>query len=736
MRLAVRLNHLMDQVRPRRRENSTQSAKSKESSLVLKVLNRTLSRFYVGSLEDSDMTYRIATDVGGTFTDAVLLDEETGEVRFEKVPTTPRDFAKGTIDAVDRFGVQLEKCVFLAHGTTVAINALIEGKGAKTGLITTKGFRDVTEIGRSNRTEMYDPLYRKPRPLVDRYLRLEVDERIRYDGSILTALAEEDVNQAVAKFRESEVGSVAVCLMNSYANPVHEIRIGEIVMKNSPNVSVSLSHMITREYREYERTSTTILNAHVMPVVERYLESIEQKLTAREFSEDLLIMQSNGGTMTCSTARTQPIGMIESGPAGGVIGAAILGKMLGHDNIVSYDMGGTTAKSGLIEGGAPRVTMDYKVGGYPLRIPVVDLMEIGAGGGSIAWIDSAGALHVGPKSAGADPGPAAYGAGGTEPTVTDADLLLGRLNSEYFLGGQMKVFPDLARKALERVADFFKKDVIESAYGIVTIVNANMSALLRAMTIRRGYDPRELVAVAFGGAGPMHVAALAKELGISKIVVPKVPGNFSAWGMLVTNIRHDFVQTFVKPVADADVDELDQAYGSLERNGMAILRKEKVKESNIHFLRAIDIRYLGQEHTLTIPLMSDNVAEQDKQSICNRFDELHEKTYRHSAPQEPKEIVNLRITAIGVLSKPKLGKIGSGPRRPSEDAFKGTRPVYFERENDFVKCPTYERDRLLSGNIIEGPAVIEEPTSTTLVHPGQTLTVDTYGDLLINVGGN
>jgi len=344
----------------------------------------------------------------------------------------------------------------LAHGTTVAINVLIEGKGAKTGLITTKGFRDVAEIGRGNRTEMYDALYRKPRPIVDRYLRLEVEERIRYDGSIMRALAEEDVNQALETFRENEVGSVAVCLLNSYANPVHEVRIGEIIEKKAPEVSVSLSHLITREYREYERTSTTILNAYVMPVVGRYLESIEQKLAARGFSEDLLIMQSNGGAMTSSTAKRQPIGMIESGPAGGVIGAAILGKMLGHDNMVSYDMGRTTAKTGLIEGGSPRVTMEYTVRGYPVRIPAIDLMEIGAGGGSIAWIDSAAALHVGPKSAGADPGPAAYGAGGTEPTVTDADLLLGRLNSEYFLGGRMKIFPDLARKSLEPVADFIR----------------------------------------------------------------------------------------------------------------------------------------------------------------------------------------------------------------------------------------------------------------------------------------
>jgi len=686
-------------------------------------------------MQDFDMTYRIATDVGGTFTDAVLLDEETGEVGFEKVPTTPRDFAKGTMDAIDRFGVQLKKCGFLAHGTTVAINVVIEGKGAKTGLVATKGFRDVAEIGRSNRTEMYDPLYRKPRLLVDRYLRLEVDERVRYDGSVLRALAEEDVNQAVDRFQENEVSSVAICLMNSYTNPVHEIRVGEILRKRLPKMSVSLSHLITREYREYERTSTTILNAYVMPVVERYLESMEQNLAARGFGEDLLIMQSNGGAMTSATAKGQPIGMIESGPAGGVIGASILGKMIGHGNIVSYDMGGTTAKTGLIEESTPKVTMEYRIRGYPVRIPVIDLMEIGAGGGSIAWIDSAGALHVGPKSAGADPGPAAYGAGGREPTVTDADLLLGRLNAEYFLGGQMRVFPDLAKKSIERVADFFKKDTIESAYGIVRIVDTNMSALLRAMTIRRGYDPRDLVAVAFGGAGPMHIGALAQELGISKIVVPKVPGNFSAWGMLVTDLRHDFVQTFVKPVTDADPDELDQMYRSLEKRGVEILMKEKVKECNIQLLRAIDIRYIGQEHTLTIPLTSHTVAEQDKQIICDRFDELHEKTYRHSAPEEPKEIVSLRVTAIGVVAKPKLKRIRSGRRRPPEDAFKGKRAVYLEEEKDFVKCPTYERDKLLSGNVVEGPAVIEEQTSTTLVHAAQLLTVDMYGNLLMNVGG-
>lgn len=681
------------------------------------------------------MTYRIATDVGGTFTDAVLLDEVSGAVKFEKVPTTSRDFSQGTMNATDGFKVLLGEATFFVHGTTVAINILIEEKGAKTGLITTWGFRDIAEIGRSNRPNMYDPLYQKPKPFIERFLRLEVDERVSYDGRIIKPLNEMHVNEALKKLKENNAQSVAVCLFNSYANPFHEIRIGQILKESFPEASVSLSHLITREYREYERTSTTILNAYVMPIVERYLRNMEQRLIRRGFTHDLLIMQSNGGMMTSTTAMQQPVNMVESGPASGAIGAAVLGKRIGYLNLISYDMGGTTAKTALIENGAPRTTTEYKIKGHPLRIPIIDLLEVGAGGGSIAWIDSAGGLHVGPKSAGAEPGPACYGIGGVEPTVTDANLLLGRLNPKYFLGGRMKIYPNLAKAAVQKIAEFYKMDLTDAAHGIIKIVNANMAELLRAMTIRRGYDPRDFVAVAFGGAGPGHIDALAQELKISKIVIPPVPGNFSAWGMLMTDLRHDFIQTFVKPISEAETGQLNEMYLALEKRGTEVLKHEGVSESNIQLVRAIDIRYLGQEHTLTVPIRGGIITEDEKELVCKSFDELHERTYHHSAPQEPKEIVNLRLVAIGVVKKPFLRKIKSGQEEPPIDAIKEKRAVYFEEEG-FVDCPIYERERLLSGNLVNGPAVIEEPTSTTLIHPTQKLTVDLYGNLIISLEGD
>jgi N-methylhydantoinase A len=680
------------------------------------------------------MTYKIATDVGGTFTDAVLLDETSGAVKFEKTPTTPTDFSEGTMNATDRFGVSLSEATFFVHGTTVAINILIEEKGAKTGLIATRGFRDIAEIGRSNRPNMYDPLYRKPKPFVERFLRLEVDERVSYDGRIIKPLNETHVNEAIKKFEENEVQSVAVCLFNSYATPIHEIRIGQILRESFPKASVSLSHLITREYREYERTSTTILNAYVMPIVERYLRNMEQRLIGRGFTYDFLIMQSNGGMMTSTTAMQQPVSMVESGPASGAIGAAVLGKSIGYLNLISYDMGGTTAKTALIETGAPRTTMEYKIKGHPLRIPIIDMLEVGAGGGNMAWIDSAGGLHVGPKSAGAEPGPACYGIGGVEPTVTDANLLLGRLNPKYFLGGRMKIYPDLAKAAVRKIAEFYRMDVIDAAHGIIKIVNANMAELLRAMTIRRGYDPRDFVAVGFGGAGPGHIAALAQELKISKMVIPPVPGNFSAWGMLMTDLRNDFIQTFVKPISETETQQLNEMYSGLEKRGAEVLKHEGVSESSTQLVRAIDIRYLGQEHTLTVPIRVGTITEDEKELVCKSFDELHERTYRHSAPQEPKEIVNLRLVAIGVVKKPFLRKIKSGQEEPPIDAIKEKRAVYFEEEG-FLDCPIYERERLLSGNFVNGPAVIEEPTSTTLIHPTQKLTVDPYGNLIIRLEG-
>ncbi len=674
--------------------------------------------------------YRLSTDVGGTFTDGVLLNENTGECRVSKVLTTPQNPAIGTVEAMDRFGVPLAEVEFLVHGTTVVINALIEGKGAKTGLVTTKGFRDVLEIGRGNRTEMYDALYRKPVPLVPRYLRLEVEERVGPGGEILTPLREADVLQAIGFLRSQGVESVAVCLLNAYANPKHEEDIGELLREHWPEVTVSLSHKITRRFYEYERTSTAAQNAYVMPRVRRYLENLDRQVEERGFKRNLQIMQSNGGIMASVVAREIPIAMVESGPAAGAMGAAHLARMSGYENVISYDMGGTTAKTALIRRGLPETTDQYLVEGRPILLPVVDLREIGAGGGSIAWVDEAGALHVGPQSAGAEPGPACYLRGGVAPTVTDANLHLGILNPDYFLGGEMQVSPQAAHAALRQIAQIFEMSVDETALGVIRIVNTHMAGLLQSMTIKRGYDPREFVLVAFGGAGPIHAAAIARELNIPTVIVPPSPGTFSAWGMLMADLRHDLVRTYFAPMEEASPAAINAIFRELKAQLFDLFAHESVAERDIVVYHSFGLRYAGQEHTLDVEAPLE-YAESDRENLERRFDELHFKIYGHNAPAEPKEIVSLKLVGVGTVTKPSLLKLPRGKRTPGHSAVLGKRKVYRNggRHVDFLLC---RRAKLLAGNVIPGPAIIEEPTATTVVEDDQVCSVDAYGNLVIS----
>ncbi|MFQ6117646.1 MAG: hydantoinase/oxoprolinase family protein, partial [Candidatus Bipolaricaulia bacterium] len=646
--------------------------------------------------------YRLSTDVGGTFTDGVLLDEATGKIEVSKVSSTPKNPAIGTIESIERFKVSLDEVSFLVHGTTVVINALIEGKGAKTALITTEGFRDVLEIGRSNRTEMYDALYKKPTPLVPRYLRLEIRERIGADGEVLVPLDREALSRIIEFLREEGVESIAVCLLNAYANPRHEEEVGRLLGDHWPEVTVSLSHKITRRFYEYERTSTAVQNAYVMPVVQRYLHRLEEELTERRFRSDLQIMQSNGGVMTSSVAREIPIAMVESGPAAGAIGAAQLAGMIGYENVISYDMGGTTAKTSIIKGGLPETTEQYLVEGRPILLPVVDLREIGAGGGSIAWIDEAGALHVGPQSAGADPGPACYQRGGAEPTVTDANLHLGILDPEYFLGGEMAVSPQLAREAIGKIADYFKISVDEAALGIIKIVNTNISGLLQSMTVKRGYDPRDFAIVAFGGAGPVHATAIARELSIPTVIVPVSPGVFSAWGMLMADLRHDFTRTYIELMEEADPQVVNGVFRELEAQVRELFQRENIAEENIVMTYEMGLRYYGQEHTLDVPAPSE-LQDADKGRLGRSFDELHLRVYGHNAPEEPKEIVSLKVTGIGKVRKPALEKIAGGREAPEATALLGERRVYLG-DGMYQEFSIYLRDKLLAGNIIPGPA--------------------------------
>ena len=675
--------------------------------------------------------YRLSTDVGGTFTDGVLLDETTGAIKVSKVSSTPKNPAIGTIQCMERFEIPLSEVSFLVHGTTVVINALIEGRGAKTALITTKGFRDVLEIGRSNRTEMYNALYRKPRPLVPRYLRLEIKERMGADSKVLIPLEISDLTQIIEHLRKEEIESIAVCLLNAYANPKHEEEIGRLLDKQYPEVTVSLSHHITRRYYEYERTSTTVQNAYVMPVVQGYLRSLEEELTKRDFQSILQIMQSNGGIMTSAVAREMPISMVESGPVAGAIGGAQLASMIGYNNVITYDMGGTTAKTSIIRGGLPETTDQYLVERRPILLPVVDMREIGAGGGSIAWIDEAGALHVGPQSAGAEPGPACYMQGGVEPTVTDADLHLGILDPDYFLGGEKDISPELSRETIEKVARHFNISVDDTALGIIRIVNNNMSGLLQSVTVKRGYDPRNFTMVAFGGAGPTHAAAIAKELNIRTVIVPPFPGVFSAWGMLMADLRHDFGQTYIKPMGDTNVESINKIFRELEVRVKELFEHENIPDENIVMTYEMDLRYYGQEHTLSVPAPS-KLADADKAALDKSFDELHLRVYGHNAPEEPKEMVSLKVIGIGKVRKPVLQIITRGGETPVSESKRGERKVYLG-DGRYQEFTIYQRDRLRAGNIIRGPAIIEEPTSTTVLESDQVCSVDQYGNLIITL---
>lgn len=673
--------------------------------------------------------YRLSTDVGGTFTDGVLLDENNGQILLSKVLSTPANPAIGTIECMEKFDVSLEEVSFLAHGTTVVINALIEGKGAKTALITTYGFRDILEIGRSNRLEMYDALYKKPDPLVPRHLRFGVKERLSAAGEVLVPLDEGDLDRIIDELKRHQVEAVAVCLLNAYSNPQHEEKIGKLLRERYPEVSYSLSHLITRRYYEYERTSTTVQNAYVMPLVGNYLRHLEQELTNRSFENVLQIMQSNGGVMTSTVARNMPIAMVESGPAAGAIGASQLAGLIGYENVIAYDMGGTTAKTAIITGGMPETTDTYSVLERPILLPVTDLREIGAGGGSIAWIDEAGALHVGPQSAGADPGPACYKGGGTEPTVTDANLQLGFLNPDYFLGGKMEIAPGLAQEAVGKIANYYDLSVDEAALGIIRIVNTNMSALLQSITVKRGYDPREFALVAFGGAGPIHAAAIAQELNIPTIIVPMNSGVFSAWGMLMADLRHDFALTHIQAVDEAEVDQINVMFRGLESRLREIFKQENVADEDIVVSYEMDLRYLGQEHSLSVTVAS-NFTEADKATASQAFDDLHYSVYGHNAPEESKVMVSLKAIGIGKVKKPELQAIPKGDPTPGADAQTGTRRVY-RGEGRYEEFRVFRRGKLLAGNVIRGPAVIEETTATTVVEGDQVCNVDQYGNLVI-----
>ncbi len=682
--------------------------------------------------------YRIASDIGGTFTDLVYLDERTGEVRATKASTTPHDFAEGVLDTLDRAeGLETSHTAFFVHGTTVIINALTERAGVKTGLITTKGFRDVLEIGRANRPDMYNLYYNKPRPFVPRHLRLEVTERVNYKGEVLTALNKEEVREAVRQLVREGVESIAVCFLHAYANPAHESEAGRIIKEVAPDIPYTLSHEVTQEWREYERTSTAALNSYVLPIARRYLDNLEKSLTARKRMGDVLhVMQSNGGSATFAVGRHTPINLVESGPVAGVIGAAEIGKLIGEPNVISFDVGGTTAKTSLVESGKPKITTEYKIeytrefAGYPILAPTIDIVEIGSGGGSIAWIDRAGALRVGPDSAGAVPGPACYDLGGAHPTVTDANLLVGRLNPDYILGGELKVNVKKAAEAMEPIARHFNMSIEEAALGVIRLSDFGKINAIKLISVRRGYDPRDFVLVAFGGGGPMHAAAMMRELRCKKVVVPTNPGVFSAFGMLMTDLRVDYIRTLIGRTDQADLTRINALYDDMEQQARRQLADENVPDADIQIQRYADMRYLGQEHTVKVPVPGGHLTPETVRHIDNAFHDLHEHAYTFRL-DSPIEWVNFHLTAIGLVTKAQVSPVNGRDANLSR-AKKGMRAVIFDGFGA-VNTIIYERDFLPVNKTFDGPAVIEEPASSTVIYPDQQFCRDRYGFIHIEM---
>jgi N-methylhydantoinase A len=690
--------------------------------------------------EKGNSRIRLAADIGGTFTDVAAFDENSGSLLLGKSLSTPDHLVEGIEAGVAKAGTDFASAGLFLHGSTIAVNTILERTGAKTALITTKGFRDVYEIGRINRPDSYNLFFQKHKPLVERALRFEINERVLASGEVQTPLNEAELAALGEKINGLGMESVAILFLHCYRRPEHEIRAKQMLEEAYPHLFVSASHELSQEYREFERTSTVVANAYIGPKVRSYISEIEEHLRDAGFHGSFLVVQSTGGLYEAREAQTYCVRMLESGPAAGVIGTQALCAALGLQNAIAFDMGGTTAKAGVIYKGEALTTGAALLGGYekalPVQIAMMDIFEVSAGGGSIARVDEDGALHVGPQSAGAVPGPACYPSGGDEPTVTDANLLLGRLGVDRFLGGEMALDLSAAEAAMKtRIADPLEMEMTAAADGILRIATTAMSYAVKGVTTERGLDVGDFALVAYGGAGPLHASAVARELGIAKVVIPRAPGVFSSFGMLFSDLRYDFVRTWFTSLEDAPFDEVEAIYTELEDEGRAAIEAASVSTDEVTVKRAADMRYVGQEHAVTVDLPMDVFQTRDRDAIKQYFDDMHELRYGTSAPAEKAEIVSLRSTVTGVMQKPPHEIAPAGHETPPEDASTGTRPVYFNEEGAFVDTPTYARDALLAGNRINGPALLEEHASTTVVMPGDTLEVDQFGNVVIAVGG-
>ena len=682
---------------------------------------------------------RIGIDVGGTFTDVVLWDEKTKAFHYTKTPTTHEDLATGVLRGLDQIlelsGKTIRDVDYLIHGTTIGTNAIVEGKGAKVGLIMTKGFEDVLEIRRVARPKeaSFDFEVDNPPPLVPRNLRKGVIERMNSKGEVHISLDEDSVREVVTLFKKENVEAIVISLLFSFLNPAHEIRTKEICHAMFQNVPISLSSEICPEFREYERTCTTVMNGYLGPVIQHYMNNLTNRLEQKYGEVPLHIMQSNGGSMTAEIAGDHAAHLINSGPAGGAMAAAFITKLIGHEMAIGADMGGTTFDISIIDKGMPKTTTWGGVTEYPIKLPMVDMKTIGAGGGSIAWVDQGGILYVGPQSSGSNPGPACYGWGGTRPTVSDANLVLNRLNPHYFLGGEILLYPENARKAIkEHVADRMGLTIEEAALSILEIANANMIKGISGISVQRGYDLREFILVPFGGAASNHAVDIAAELGIHKVVVPPMCGNFSALGLVVADIQHDYVKTMAKKQHEMTPQILLEAFGQMEREGGQQLKAEKVKDDDLYIEWSADLRYEGQSWELNTPIpRTDSFGEKEFQHVLSSFHSLHHQVYSYSEPREAVEFINLRVRAMGRNPRLALPKVTISPT-PLAEARKEDRPIYF-RDEGFVEIPIYERDRLGSGTVTPGPCLIEETISTTLIPFGYTGYIDEFRNIVITL---
>jgi N-methylhydantoinase A len=685
------------------------------------------------------MGWRIGVDIGGTFTDVAIVDDASGRIGAAKALTTPGDFAGGVLAALDtaieRYGIRTADVTLLTHATTVVTNALLEEKGARAVMIATAGFRDILELRRSSRPDLYDLFQDAPATLVPRHRRLEIEERIGADGRVAIPLEDAAIDRLIEQVRDARPEAIAVSLLFSFLNAAHERRLGERLRAAFPDTPVYLSSEVLPEIREFERASTTAVCAYVGPILASYLKRLEDATQAIGLPR-LYVMGSNGGVFEASEGVAMPAIAVESGPAAGVVGAALVARQTGRLDLLSFDMGGTTAKASLIRGGEYETTPEYEVGGgasanrfmngtgHPVRVPVIDLAEVSAGGGSIAWVDRAGALRVGPKSAGAEPGPVCYGRGGVEPTVTDCNLILGYLDRGSLLAGDLPIdFAAAERAVTQKLAKPLGIDLRTSAVAVIDIVNHAMAEALKIVSVERGHDPRDFVLVAFGGAGPMHAAALAEELGIDEVICPPIPGAFSALGLVGTDLKRDYVRTFYASTANADPALLETGFAELEAIGAAMLDRARISRERRRFVRSVDARYQRQSYELQVPVAEGRLDAAQLPAIAAAFHERHRQTYGHDNRSEPVQIVNLRLAAIGTI--PPL-RIRQETAPASSNPLKGRRHMWF-RATERIEAVVWDRARMAAGSTVTGPAVIESLESTIIVPPGWVASMDRDG---------